>query len=96
MRLTPPVRLNNKLSRLSILALVGLVAFAAVVLFVNPFGTRPGVSAAVQGGASSPSGSAGQVGAGSPGSLLTTTPGSGSGSGGTHHHDDDGNFTGDS
>ena len=98
MRLRAPIRLNNKLSKLSIIALLGLVAFAAVVIVANPFGNQPvGASASVPAGSQPSTATAGQTGAAGQGSLLTTPPGSGSASGGTHHHHyDDGNSTVDS
>jgi predicted PurR-regulated permease PerM len=96
MRLRAPFRLNNKLSKLSVVTLVGLIAFAAVVFVANPFANQTtSANANVPGGSSAPV--AGQAGAGGQGSLLTTPPGGGSASGGVHHHhDNDGNSTVDS
>ena len=95
-KLRSPIRLNNKLSRFSVIALVGLVAFAAFVLVANPFaGQKNSAGAAANTVPSSPTTGAPSGGTGGQGSLLTTPPGTGSGSMGTHHHEhDDGNSTG--
>jgi hypothetical protein len=95
MGMRAPIKLNNKLSRLSVIALVGLVAFAAVILVANPF-AQPASGAGSPGQAATSPSTGAQTGVGTQGSLLTTPPSGGSSSGGTHHHHDDGNFTGDS
>jgi hypothetical protein len=98
MNLRAPIKLNNKLSKLSIFALVGLAAFAVVVLVANPFANHTSGSGATSQVAPSPlSATTAQPSNGSPGSLLTTPVASSTGSGTTHHdRGDDGNSTGDS
>jgi len=101
LRLLAPVKFHNKLSQHSILALVGLMAFASIVLVANPFVVH-----------SSGSGSVATVNASPPSTVSTTqsTQQQGAASGGQgslltgapttqttgHHHHDDGNSTSDS
>src|ERR1700686_1976627 len=91
-----PIKLRNGLSQYSILALMGLIAMAAIVIVANPFGASsgsgvPNVTASP--GSTVISHTTSQSGSGS---LLTgaqTTQSGSSGIGGTtghHHHHDDG------
>ncbi|MDA4123445.1 MAG: hypothetical protein OK456_09730 [Thaumarchaeota archaeon] len=79
-----PIGLHNGLSRFSVFALIGLMAFAAIVLVANPFAAHPA-------GASIPTANAPQPPTSGQGSLLTGAPsptqtGGVTGSGGHHHH----------
>ncbi len=105
MRLLAPIRLHNKLSQHSVLALVGLMAFAALMIIANPFGAHTSgadsVPTAVPPSSTVVSGqSTHQQGAGQ-GSLLTGIPsstqtGDSDFGGSSGHHHDDGNSTEDS
>jgi hypothetical protein len=97
-----PIKLRNGLSRLSILALLGLVVFASVVLVANPFAVHRSAAGIIPTASGSTSGPASTVstvqttqgdGVGL-GSLLTGAPPS-SQTGDHHHHGDDGNSTTD-
>ncbi len=84
MKLESPFRLQSKLSKHSVLALAGLVLFAAIVIAANPFGV--GTTNATTPGAGSGAGTGQGTGsAAQQGSLLTGAP---SGHSGEHNNDD--------
>ena len=87
MNFQPPMRLKNKLSRHSVLALFGLTLFAVFVLAANPFGEHT-TSASVPASNQQSSHTISQSSGATQGSLLTTPPPSHNGGSDDDHNDD--------